>query len=262
MKIFVATDLEGTNGVFSFEQSRDAHGSPANIEALRLQLEEVNAAACGAFDGGAQRVVVAGLQGHGGPISLESLEERVEVILGAWGQATRDALLDAKFDAVFFLGFHAMSNTPGGVLCHTGSSKHTMNVWINDHLAGELEQNAIKYGGWDIPVVLVTGDDHTCQEATDLLGESVVTVEVKRGLAREGAWMPSPKRARKLIQEGARKAMGLVGKAKPYQVEFPLTIRHQFVDSGAVDRHPLQAGEERIDATTIQRVVNSVEEMG
>jgi len=46
MKVYISTDLEGVCGVFRFEQSRD-DGSPANIEARRLLMGEVNAALSG-----------------------------------------------------------------------------------------------------------------------------------------------------------------------------------------------------------------------
>ncbi len=256
MKVFIATDLEGVCGVYSFQQTRDGHGSAPNLGALRLQREEVNAAVRGAFAGGATQVVADGLHGHGGPLDLGSFDERLEMILGGHNQVESvwQAIAEAQFDAVFLLGYHARANTPGGVLCHTQSSKALNNVWINGRLVGEAEQSAIAFGAMGAPVVLVTGDDHTCREAREFLGDQPVTVEVKRGLARQCAWSPAPKRAWQLIEDGAREAMGRVAEAKPYEQEFPVTIRWQFLDSGALDRFSGKGA--RIDSQILEKTVH------
>ena len=57
--------------------------------------------------------------------------------------------------------------------------------------------------GTAAPVVLVTGDEATCVEATGLLGAGLTTVAVKKGLGRFSARQIPPLRARELIEEGA-----------------------------------------------------------
>jgi len=252
MNVYISTDLEGVSGVYRFDQSRE-HGTPANIEARHLLMGEVNAAVCGAFEGGATRVVV--LDGHDGRKSFfpEELDERAEVVMGRF--SPYDTVMRQGFDAAILLGYHAMSHTVGGVLCHTQSSLRWNNYWINGKLAGEIEQDSILIGACDIPVVMVTGDDKAVAEAKSTLGDDIVTVQVKQGLSREAALMLAPKRARALIRAGAKEAMGIVGKVAPYKPEFPLTIRWQYKDSGIVDRYTGDA--ERIDAITLEKVVHS-----
>ena len=215
-------------------------------------MGEVNAAVCGAFDGGATRVVVR--DGHGGARSFfpEELDERAEMVMGRY--SPRDLVLRQGFDAAFLLGYHSMSNTERGILCHTQSSKTWDNYWINDELAGEICQSAIALGACDIPVVMVTGDDKTAKEARDLLGEDIVTVQVKTGLSREGALMYSPKKARAMIREGAKEAMKRISRVAPYKPEFPLKIRWQFLDSGTVARYKGDA--KRIDDRTLEKIVD------
>jgi D-amino peptidase len=256
MKIYIATDLEGVSGVYRFEQSRE-YGTPANTEARHLLIGEVNAAVAGASDGGATRVVV--WDGHGGSKSffLEDLDERAEVIMGLFNPY--DLVLRQGFDAAILLGFHAMSHTEGGVLCHTQSSLTWDNYWINGRLAGEIEMSAILLGAHDVPVVMVTGDDKTVREARTVLGDDIVTVQVKQGLSREAALMLAPKKARALIREGAKEAVQRASEVAPYKPEFPLTIRWQFKDSGIVDRY--QGDAERIDATTLEKVVHTPEDI-
>ena len=254
MKIYITTDLEGVCGVYRFDQTRE-YGTPANIEARHLLMGEVNAAVAGAFEGGATRVVVH--DGHNGSKSFfpEELDERAEMVMGGFNP--RDLVLKQGFDAAILLGFHAMSNTEQAVLCHTQSSRTWDNYWINGELAGEIRQSAIILGAFDIPVVMVTGDDKTVKEAKDLLGDTIVTVQVKEGLSREGALMRSPKKARAMIRKGTKKAMKRVSRVKPYKPDFPLTIRWQFLDSGIVENYKGDA--KRIDDRTLEKVVEKPE---
>jgi len=256
MKIYILTDLEGVCGVYRFEQTRE-YGTPANIEARRLLMGEINAAVRGAFDGGATRVVVQ--DGHDGSKSfiVEELDERAEVVMGIF--SPYDLVLRQGFDGAFLLGYHSMSHTKRGILCHTQSSLTWDNYWINDRLAGEIYQSAILLGACDIPVLMVTGDDKTVREAREFLGNDIVTVQVKVGLAREAALMYSPKRARAMIYEGAKEAMKRIGKIKPCKPRFPLKVRWQFKDSGIVDRYKGDA--KRIDATTLEKIVSKPEDI-
>ena len=178
MKVYIATDLEGVSGVYRFDQTRE-YGTPANIEARHLLMGEVNAAVCGAFEGGATRVVAH--DGHDGRKSLfpEELDERAEMVMGRY--SPYDVVLRQGFDAAILLGYHAMSHTAGGVLCHTQSSLTWNNYWINGKPAGEIEQDAIRIGACDIPVVMVTGDDKTVEEARSVLGDEIVAVQVSKG---------------------------------------------------------------------------------
>ena len=106
----------------------------------------------------------------------------------------------------------------------------------------------------DIPVVMVTGDDKTVKEARDLLGDGIVTVQVKEGLSREGALMYSPKKARSMIREGAKEAMKRIPEAQPYKQEFPATIRWQFLNSDIVKNYVGDA--EKIDDRTLEKIVH------
>src|SRR5919198_1333000 len=73
--------------------------------------------------------------------------------------------------------------------------------------AGETGINAALCGTWNTPVLLVTGDGATCEEARELLGDGLTTVAVKQGLGRYSARQIPPLRARDLIEEGAKRAL-------------------------------------------------------
>jgi len=73
-------------------------------------------------------------------------------------------------------------------------------------------------------VLLVTGDEATARETTELLGPGLTTVAVKRGLSRYSARQIPPVRARRMIEDGARRALANLGAVKPYVPAKPTTI--------------------------------------
>jgi D-aminopeptidase len=132
-------------------------------------------------------------------------------------------------DACFFVGIHSMAGTPNGVMSHTISSTHWYNIFINDVVVGEIGVVAALAGAYGVPMVLVTGDDKACQEASALLGPEMTTVAVKRGLSRYSARNIAPLRARMLIEDGAARAVKRVKKVKPYLPGKPTTVKMEIV---------------------------------
>ena len=92
------------------------------------------------------------------------------------------------------------------------------------HLVGELGINAAVCGHYGCPVALVTGDEAVCCESKGLLGDGLETVAVKRGLTRFSARQIPPVRARKLIEDGAYRALQDLKAVKPYVPAKPTTI--------------------------------------
>src|SRR5439155_8522014 len=127
------------------------------------------------------------------------------VVQHSWTEYTE--FLEQGCDAALFIAMHAMAGTPDGGLCHTVSGTQWHNLWFNGRLVGETGINAALCGTWNCPVLLVTGDRAAGREAKALLGDGLTTVEVKEGLGVKTARMLTPKRARELIEEGAKRAL-------------------------------------------------------
>ncbi|MDA0163610.1 M55 family metallopeptidase [Solirubrobacter ginsenosidimutans] len=226
MNVLIISDMEGVAGICRWEQV--SAGRSGYEEGRRLYTEELNATVRGAFAGGAAEVVVMDCHGAGGDWSFnslipESLDARCEfVVQHEWTEYTE--LLEQGCDVALFVGQHARAGAERGVLSHTVSSTSWRNLRFNGTLVGEVGINAALCGTWGTPVALVTGDDVVCDEATELLGPSLKTLAVKRGLGRFSARHLSPVRARELLEEAAREAVENVATAPIYTPGAPCTI--------------------------------------
>jgi D-amino peptidase len=130
---------------------------------------------------------------------------------------------------------------------NTVSGEKWRNLSFNGVLVGETGINAALCGTWGCPVLLVTGDRATCEEARDLLGPGLTTVAVKQGLGRFGARQITPQRARELIEEGARKALGDLHAVEPYDPGRPCEIEVELTTTDAADKYRHKHGVELVD---------------
>src|SRR6058998_1950851 len=201
--------MEGISGIVNSEQTNA--GKAMFEEGRRLYTEEINAAIRGAKAGGATEIVVMDCHGAGDGYSwnsliAEDLDPDCEfVVQDEWTGYT--AFLEEGCDAALFVGMHAMAGTADGVLNHTVSGQAWQNLWFNDTRVGETGINAALCGTWGCPVLLVTGDEASCREGQELLGDGLTTVPVKKGIGQTSARMLVPSRARDLIEEGAKQAL-------------------------------------------------------
>ena len=74
-----------------------------------------------------------------------------------------------------------------------------------------------------VPVVLVTGDDATAEEATRF-APGIEAVVVKRSITRFAAESLHPDEARERIREGARRAVSAAASAAPPEIDLPARL--------------------------------------
>jgi len=115
-------------------------------------------------------------------------------------------------------------------------------LWFNGTLVGETGINAALCGTWGCPVLLVTGDQAVCDEARALLGGELTTVAVKKGLGRQGARQVPPRRAREMIETGARDALRDLTSVRPYEPGQPSEIVVEFTRTDAFDEYRRKPG--------------------
>lgn len=231
MKIFIITDLEGASGVFQFSQT----SGPGLPEAESYLMGDIAAVVQGLKEAGVKDIVV--LDGHNGGNNFipPLMVSGAKYLTGAapcdkWG-------LDATYDGLIMLGYHAMWGTQDGVLYHTQSSKNEKRFWYNGVKSGELAQGAIYAGHFGVPPIMVTGDEATCREARKFFGKSCVTVATKKGVTRESAILYPFEETRHALYQGAKQAVAAIPKCKPYKIRLPIRAKTQYF---AADDYPRQ----------------------
>ncbi|MFD0890500.1 M55 family metallopeptidase, partial [Streptosporangium algeriense] len=165
MRVYVSIDMEGVAGIATMDQVvRGGHGYPA---AQRLMTAEANAAIAGAFDAGAESVLVNDSHGTMDNLIHEDLDPRARLIFGSPKLDCMAEGISEEHDVALFLGYHAAAGEPG-VLAHTYSSYFT-EVRLNGDIVSEAEVNALRAAAAGVPVGLVTGDDVICATIRDRL---------------------------------------------------------------------------------------------
>jgi D-amino peptidase len=222
VKIYINTDLEGVTGVYKFEQTLNRDGWEYR-EAVRLLMGDITAVVEGLKQAGVSEVYALDGHGGGGNFVSEFMVPGVKYITGqprggpAYG-------LNESFDGCILLGYHAMHGTPDGVLYHTQSSKTEAKFLYDGVERGEIYQAAVIAGYFDVPVIMVTGDEAVCKEARETLGADITTVAVKEGISREAAVLFAAEDTRKLLTEGAKCAVVSIPRLKPYKINLPLRL--------------------------------------
>ena len=259
MKVLISADMEGTCGVVSWIHVNALEvaplGEPVNTgeyERARLRMtREVNAAITGAYEGGAEEVIVN--DSHDGQRNLlpEELDPRARYITGSDKPLGMMQGVDLDgIGAVFFTGYHARSGTPNGPLAHT------WNGWIQDvridgRSTGEFGINAAIAGHFGIPVTLVTGDRLAVAQTRDWCGDGVVGVSVKDGLSTFAAIHMHPTRAQELIRAGAADAVRATAGVAPYRLPAGCRVEIDVDHQARADQMQLVPGVTRVAPRTI-----------
>lgn len=232
-KIYLNTDLEGISGVFKFAQTREKD-TPLNIQACEYFMGDLAAVIHGLRDGGATEIVV--LDGHGSQAVIPHLMDPGATYITGTPRKGPLTELDSTYAGMVMIGFHAMNGTPDGVLHHTQSSKTEAKYWYNGVEWGEMAQNAAIAGYYDVPVLMMSGDEAACREARKFFGDKIVTVATKKGLARESAQLYPFSQTRKALYEGAKRAMTVIPYCKPYKPQYPLNAKKQSLQGDPKDQ--------------------------
>jgi len=234
LKVLIVNDIEGISGINHWHQIR--YGYKEFEESGRIQVtEDVNAAIRGLRAAGATNIRVADCHGSGGPnknIISEKLEKGVELFQEKTVPERLKEAVDKSIDAAVFIGFHAMADTKDGFLRHTVTLEP--RIKINGKFVGETALTAYALAEYDIPVIMVTGDQALVREASAFLPE-IETVQVKSSLdCRTTECLPLPE-ARRLIEAAAKRALSRIDEFKSVQIAKPVKVDVSFPKKGHAD---------------------------
>ena len=134
--------------------------------------------------------------------------------------------LDESFDAAFFVSYHGSAGATGSVLHHTYNPRAIAEVRLNGTITGEAGINALVALACQVPVVLISGDRITIDEAQAFCPD-IESVVVKDSVSHNAALSVHPERARELIHDGARRAIARLSDIRLPSITLPaeLTVR-------------------------------------
>lgn len=255
MKILIAADMEGISGVVHWDQVDPKH--PEYPRFRKLMTADVNAAIRGASAAGAEEIVVSDGHSWGRNILIEELDPRATLNSGTPSPLSMVQGVDQGVDGVMFVGYHAKIGTPNAILEHTWSDERVANLWLKAadqpeyQTFGEIGLNAAVCGQFNVPVLMISGDQAACAEASSLLG-SVETAVVKWASSRLAAECLHPDEAQQKIQQAAYQAISHLvngpenGRSfKPLMLKAPIRMAVDFVQSEMADKAAILPGAER-----------------
>jgi D-amino peptidase len=225
MKVYISVDMEGIACVTHVDHVKLEGGS---YEAARKwTTAEANAAIEGAFEAGADKIVLS--DGHGTMHNLipDELHDDITLVQGSPRPLLMMEGLDETFDAVFFIGYHARAGNPIGTLAHSFSSRLVHEVRLNQEPVSEAIFNAAVAGHFDVPVALISGDDELAFEIKKKLPwvERVVT---KWALSGTSARNLTPKASQERIRRAAKVALEDIANKESFKLPSPITFEVEF----------------------------------
>lgn len=251
MKILISADMEGATGV---TWPADVLPGTGQWERCRpVFTSDVNAAIAGFFDGGADEVLVNEAHWTMRNLLLERLDDRAQMLTGRHKPLSMvEGVQHGDVDGVAFVGYHTGAGTEG-VLAHTYLANSITGVWVNGTRASEGLLNALVVAEYGVPVVLVTGDDRTCEDAKGYAPEAR-GVAVKDYVSRYAAVCRTPARTAADIRAAAREAAALAVRHEPvrggpYTVELEFDAEH-LAGAATVVPGVVLAGERRVAYTS------------
>lgn len=213
MRIFISSDIEGTNGICTWsETERETYAEYAYFASK--MTDEVNAVCLGVNEYAPDAHILV-KDAHGGGRNIDHARLPLNVVLNRGFSRHPHSmmnLIDPSFDAAIMTGYHSPGYSGGNPLAHTMSGVYR-RVTVNGKLASEFLLNYYTSLYYGVPVVMAAGDKHLMSlvKETD---PDVITVDTFTGF---GASVTSehPKKTLEKLKYAAKEAVGRAGELKP-----------------------------------------------
>jgi D-amino peptidase len=248
-KVFISVDMEGVAGVVTQEQL-----GPTGFDyrdARELMTGEALAAIQGAREAGATEIVLADSHGNMQNLLLDRLPKDVTLVRGTPRPLGMIHGIDATFDGIVFVGYHAGTTNPEGVRAHTFSSATLADVRVNGTSVNEGIWNAALAGHFGVPVLAVAGDDAAVKEVTARVSGAEPAV-VKWAIGFHAARTLTPEAARETIQKAVRRGLERRAERRPFTIAAPLELELRFKNYRPAEVLSWLPGVERADAHAVR----------
>jgi D-amino peptidase len=223
MKVLISTDIEGVAGVVNQQQTRS--GNPEYERARLLMTQEANAAIAGAFDAGADEVLVNDSHGDYRNMPAELLDPRARYVIGKPRYLGMMGGVEDGVTAVCMVGYHSRAQGRG-ILAHTINSFAFARVAFNGTELGEAGIYGALAGEHGASVVMASGDDAFIEEHRPLYPHAVF-VQTKRATGQTSGISLSPEQSRAAIRAGVAEGLKQHASARPLRLATPVAVRIQ-----------------------------------
>jgi D-amino peptidase len=259
LKFYISADIEGVAGVVSYEQTLP--GSGVEWERARIWMtDEVLAAAEAAHSAGATEVIVSDSHASGQNILIERLPSYVRLVRsGPRPLNMVQGVEEPGISACAFIGYHASSHHPGGILAHTYSGLAFRSIRLNGVIASEAYANAAVAGEIGIPLIALSGDDECIAEALQWFPH-IETAVVKRAYSRLSAITVTPAHAQSLIRSAIERGLRRMAEFRPFILVTPIVTEIEFVHRLPAELLAWLPCFERSGAYTIKYLARSMSE--
>lgn len=259
MKAWISVDMEGVSGIVDREQLMPSARLYDTSRAW--MMADLEAVLDGILQDSAVDCVVVN-DSHDGMLNLpwNKFRRGVELISGGNKPGSMNAGVE-EADFALYVGYHAMAGTQDAIMDHTYSGE-IRQVRLNGMPVGETGINAAIAGHHGVPVILVSGDGAVAEEARALL-PWVETAPVKWARSRRSARLLPPEEAYALIRAKTANALARYrqGEVKPWTVELPARLEVDLMTTDMADRAMFCPYMERVSATAVGQMFDSIAEL-
>ncbi|MFD2629359.1 M55 family metallopeptidase [Oceanobacillus kapialis] len=246
MKLYLSVDMEGITGL---PDHTYVDFKKHNYErARKIMTDETNYVIDAAFQHGCTEIVVNDSHSKMNNLLIDQLHPEAYLITGEVKPYSMMQGLDESFDGAMFIGYHARAGQ-FGVMSH--AMIHAVrNFYINDHEIGEMGLNAYLAGYYNVPLLMVSGDDQAAKEAEDLV-QGITTTAVKTSISRSSVKSLTPKKAGELLTKQVGVALQNRQNVQPLSPPDNPVLRIEFTNYGQAEWANLMPGTEIEPKSTI-----------
>jgi D-amino peptidase len=255
VKVFISVDMEGIGGIGTSAMVSSSGKDYAT--GRKLMTEEVNTVVKAIFQTGPATILVNDSHGDMQNLLHTELDPRVEYIQSNIKPLGMVQGLDASFDGVIFIGYHAMAGAENGFLAHTGSGV-VKGLWLNGSEVGEGGLNTFFAGSIGVPVILASGDRTFSEEIKKITATR--TVITKEAIGTSAAKLLHPDVVNKELQTQTLAAIKDLKNAKPFAAKYPIEFTLKVDSPTRADVAMGIPGMKRVDGYTISYQAKNMDE--
>jgi D-amino peptidase len=243
-KLFISADMEGCSAVAATQALLPDRWHWEWAAARRWMTSEVCAAAQAAFAAGYQEVIVADGHGNAHNIDPDGLPDNVRLVR-SWPRPLlqMEGSQDPDVVACAFIGYHAAPTAANSILAHTYAGQVYRSVKLNGAPCSEGYMNAALAGEMGKPVVFVSGDQHTIDDARRY-APAAGSFVTKHAIGWRAEQSLPPAQVSRLLGEAAARAFAQP-LPEPFVLEGPFLLELEMTTHVAAEMLAYLPGVER-----------------